>query len=173
MSKYGAEYRVARPTGTCAETGQPLEPGSDCVATLCERSEDDQFDRLDYCVQAWEDGARPERLFSYWRTVVPQTDAKQKILVDDDVLVDLFDRLGDDVRPQRVAFRFILALILMRKRRLRYVGRVVDGDDERWQMLPKGVDANSSPIEVVNPHLNEEDIRELSDQLTEVLRGEF
>ena len=94
-------------------------------------------------------------------------------MVDDDVLLDLFDRLGDDVRPQRVAFRFILALILMRKRRLRYVGRVVDGDDERWQMLPRGADGNSSPIEVLNPHLNEEDIRELSDQLTEVLQGEF
>lgn len=173
VSKYAAEYRVARPTGICAATGQPLEPGSACVATLCERPEDEGFDRFDFCLEAWETGARPDGLFSYWRTTVPRLDAKQKILVDDDVLLDLFDRLANDVRPQRAAFRFILALILMRKRRLRYVGRSGDGDDERWRMLPRGADPNSPPIEVPNPQLSEEDIRELSDQLTEILRGEF
>ncbi len=173
VSRYGAEYRVARSTGICAATGRPLEPGSACVAALCERPEDEGFDRFDFCLEAWETGARPDGLFSYWRTTVPRPDAKQKILVDDDVLLDLFDRLADDVRPQRAAFRFILALILMRKRRLRYVGRSGDGDDERWLMRPRGADPNSPPIEVPNPQLSEEDIRELSDQLTEILRGEF
>ncbi|MCH8824701.1 MAG: hypothetical protein IH984_14475 [Planctomycetes bacterium] len=182
MSKYGSEYRVGRPTGVCAASGETLQPGDECIATLCERIEDEGFDRLDYCPREWESGTRPERLFSYWRTTVPASDAKEKILVDDSVLMDLFERLGQDKRQQRIAFRFILALILMRKRLLRYVRRGGGGDEgdagdkgdnEIWFMRPKGSDPDSPLIEVINPQLSEEDIRELSDQLTEVLQGEI
>lgn len=167
---------MGRATGVCAASGAALQPGDECIATLCERVEDDGFDRLDYCSKEWDSGTRPERLFSYWRTTVPASDAKEKILVDDSVLMDLFERLGEDTREQRIAFRFILALILMRKRLLRYVRRGDGGDvgkNEIWFMRPKGSDPDSPLIEVINPQLSEEDIRELSDQLTEVLQGEI
>ena len=72
MSRFGSDYHVARPTGHCAATGQPLEPGSPCIATLCENDEDDSLQRKDYSLEAWEDGARPEGLFSYWKTRVPE-----------------------------------------------------------------------------------------------------
>ncbi len=173
MSSYGLEYRVGRSTGVCAATDQTLEPGAACVATLCERPEDDGFDRRDYAPQAWEAAPRPINLFSFWRTTVPQPHAKQATFVDDDVLWDLFERLAEDTRRQRMAYRFILALILLRKKRLRYVGRIGQGETERWLMVPKGADANLPPLEVVNPHLRDEDIRELTDQLREVLQGEF
>ena len=68
MSRFGSQYQVARPTGVCAASGEPLEPGGPCIATLCEAEEGDGFDRLDYSVPAWESGARPDRLFSFWRT---------------------------------------------------------------------------------------------------------
>ena len=176
---------MGRPTGVCAASGETLQPGDECIATLCERIEDEGFDRLDYCPREWESGIRPERLFSYWRTTVPATDAKEKILVEDSVLMDLFERLVEDTREQRIAFRFILALILMRKRLLRYIRRANGGgggdevsngdkrDNEIWFMRPKGSEPDSPLIEVINPQLSEEDIRELSDQLTEVLQGEI
>ena len=176
MSKYESDYRVGRPTGVCAASGETLLPGDECIATLCERIEDEGFDRLDYCPREWSSGTRPDRLFSYWRTTIPASDAKEKILVDDSVLMDLFERLSEDTREQRIAFRFILALILMRKRLLRYVRRVNgtnEGGNEIWFMRPKGSDPDSPLIEIINPQLSEEDIRELSDQLTEVLQGEI
>ena len=176
MSRFGSQYQVSRSTGVCAATGQPLSPGSVCIATLCERVDDDGFDRSDYSLEAWESGARPERLFSFWRTTVAEPGGKRKILVDDEVLLDLFHRLGDDEeRSQRVAFRFVLALILMRKRLLRFAGRKgsADGPAERWMMRPKGVGSDEPPIEVVNPNLSDEDVRELTAQLTEILRGEL
>ena len=70
MSRYGSDYQVARPTGVCSATGEPLEPGSTCIATLCERAEDDSFDRKDFSLEAWSGGARPDGLFSYWKLVV-------------------------------------------------------------------------------------------------------
>ncbi len=172
MSRFGVEYRVARSTGVCAATGQALEPGRPCVATLCEIPDDDGFERRDYCLEAWESGLA-EGDFSDWRTTVPDPNRKQRVLVDDTVLLDLFESLAGDDRRKRVAYRFILCLILMRKKLLRYVGRTGQAEDERWMMQPRGVPAESKPIEVVNPRLTDEDVRELTDQLGEVLRGEL
>ena len=173
MSRFGTNYQVARFTGLCARTGEPLEPGTECVATLCERIEDDGLDRQDFSLSAWEAGARPERLFSFWRTTVPEPRQRRKILLDDQVLMDLFEALAEDDRPQRVAFRFVLALILLRKRLLKFVGRTGEGENERWLMLPRKADPDRTPDEVVNPQLTDDDVRELTGQLQEILHSEL
>ncbi|HIO52852.1 MAG TPA: hypothetical protein EYN32_04310, partial [Phycisphaerales bacterium] len=60
MARFGNTQGVSRPTGECASTGEPLSPNAPAMATLCEREEDEGFDRLDYSIGAWEDGERPE-----------------------------------------------------------------------------------------------------------------
>jgi hypothetical protein len=175
MSRFGTDYQVARSTGLCSATGQSLVPGSMCVATLCERPHDEGFDRKDFSVEAWEAGARPEGLYSYWKTIVPEPDAKPRLLVDDTVLMDLFERLASDERPQRIAFRFVLGLILMRKKLLKFAGRKArdpgDSSAERWLMATRG--ENSQTYEVINPNLSDDDVRDLIDQLGEVLQSEL
>ncbi len=170
MSRFGTQYQVSRPTGRCAHTEQTLEPGTHYIAALCDHPEQEGFLRLDFSQDAWESGHRPEGLFSYWKAIVPDPEQKQKLLVDDTVLMELFERLGDDERPQRVAFRFVLGLILMRKKLLKMVGRA-EGEGERWLMQPRGSDAD--PIEMVNPKITDDDIREITDQLSEILQGEL
>lgn len=171
MSRFGAQYQVPRSTGTCAATGEPLTPGSPCVAALCDRAEDEGFERLDFTIDAWEAGHRPDRLFSHWQTTMVAPEERQQLLVDDDVLVDMFERLAEDERPQRIAFRFVLALILMRKRLLRFTGRSGSGENERWRMRRRGAAAEEPDIEVVNPQLSEEDVRELTAQIGEIVQG--
>lgn len=185
MSRYGSQYQVGRQTGVCAASGAPLEAGTPCVATLCEREEDDGFDRLDFSIDAWEAGQRPPRLFSHWRTVVAVVQERRQLLVDDDVLEDLFDRLAADERDQRIAFRFVLALILMRKRRLRFVGRAEPGaaaagptgagtsDTERWRFRRRGATPEDPDILVTNPRLSDDDVRDLTAELGEILQGDF
>jgi hypothetical protein len=173
MSRFSSQYQISRPTGRCAATDTPLEPGMAIVACLVDREDDEGFERLDYTQEAWESGARPERLFSYWRTVMPAPDDKPKLLVDDAVLMDLFERLVDDTRPRRQAFRFVLALILIRKRLLKFEGRVQIDGDEHWQVRSKGTDPESPPITVFNPQLGDDDVLELTSELGEVLQGEF
>ena len=172
MSRFGTDYQVARSTGLCSATGQPLLPSSACIATLCERPHDEGFDRKDISLAAWEAGARPEGLYSYWKTIVPPPDAKPRLLVDDTVLMDLFERLASDDRPQRVAFRFVLGLILMRKKLLKFSGRKTqDGSPERWLLQTRG--ENSQTYDVINPNLSDDDVRDLIDQLSEVLQSEL
>jgi hypothetical protein len=143
------------------------------MATLCERPEDDGFERRDYALEAWEVQGPPDDVFSYWKTTVPDPEGRRNILVDDAVLWDLFEALADDTRRRRQAYRFILALILMRKKLLKYVGRTGQGEDERWLMRPKGAGPEPPPLEVIDPHLTDEDVRELTEQLSEVLQSEL
>ncbi len=174
MSRFGIDYHVARSNGLCTATGQPLEPGSECVAALCERPGDEGFDRRDFSLNAWEAGARPDGLYSYWKTIVPPPDAKPKLLVDDTVLMDLFERLAADERPQRIAFRFVLGLILMRKKLLKFTGRQTEGTTEFWLLQGRGSgDVTPASYEVINPQLSDDDVRELIDQLSEVLQSEL
>ncbi len=177
MSRFAADYQVARSTGLCAATGRTLQPGEPCIATLSDRVEDEGFDRADYSLQAWSGGNRPERLFSFWRATAPDPRHKPNMLVDDQVLMEVFERLADDDRPQRIAFRFVLTLILMRKKLLKFVGRErqagTEGPQEHWLVHRRGDDPDASPQRVLNPHLADDDVRELTAQLSEVLQGEF
>ena len=172
MSRFGNSQGVSRPTGVCAATGDPLLPEKPAMATLCEREEDEGFfERFDFSIKAWERGDRPQRLFSYWRYTVPEAGKKPDIVIDDTVLMDLFERLASDERPVRIAFRYILALVLVRKRKLKLVGREETESGETWLLQWKGTDGE--PFEVNNPGIAEDEIQDLSDQLGEILQGDF
>lgn len=167
------DYGIGKPTGICASTGAVLDPGDACIATLSDSPDDDGLIRQDFSIKAWDGGARPEHLFSYWKTKAPSPETAKHVVVDDQLLQDLFERLADDDRGRRIALRFIVTLILLRRRQLRYVGREGEGDSECWLMRPRGSDPDDPPIAVRNPHLTDDNIRELTDQLSEVLRGDL
>jgi len=183
-------YDVARPTGQCAITGATLSPGETYIATLVE--EGDALRRLDIGLEAWERGDRPQGLFSFWRTVAPEPQEKKKLFVDDAVLMNLLQRLADADQPQRLAFRFVLTLILMRKKLLRYDGterRTVEPetpgdqpDTQDWWLLTPKLDLAKGPlgkwndeerIEVLDPHLDEDGVRAVTDQLSQILQAEL
>jgi hypothetical protein len=189
MSQFNVTtYDIERPTGQCAYTGRALEPGETYIATLVEVDPDPQnpkanpsgLKRLDVALKVWEAGQRPLRVFSFWKSVVPQPNQKKKVFVDDQVLMNLCKRLADAEQPQRLAFRFVLALILMRKKLLRYEGSRVEkipasGDQpetrrELWKMVPKG---EEEALEILNPQLDEAQIQQVTEQLGEILEGEL
>jgi hypothetical protein len=62
-------------------------------------------------------------------------------------------------------------LLLVRKRLLRVVGTGSEGGVETWHILPKGAAEGELPVGVVNPKLDEAAMKEVTDQLGEVLDG--
>lgn len=148
-------------------------PGAPCVVALVEREEDPNAPlvRLDFSDAGWNSPQRPKGVIAYWRTTVPEPNEKRRGFVDDQSLIDLFDRLGSDDRPHRVRFRFVLMLLLVRKRLLRVVGTDSAGGVETWRVLPRGAAEGEEPSAVVNPKLDEAATREVTEQLGEVLDG--
>lgn len=196
MSQFNAPtYEIPRTSGVCASTGRTLEPGEAYFAALidvppAEREAGDAgFRRIDVSVEAWEGGYRPEHLFSFWKSVVPQPNAKKKLFVDDAVLLNLLRRLADTTDPQRLAFRYVLALILMRKKLLRYDGSTtrtasVDGQEveQAWWLLTPKLDVTKGhfgkwneeeTLEVLDPRLGEAQIEQVTQQLGEILEAEL
>lgn len=174
MSRFGSQYRVNRSTGVCAETGQSIEPGAPCVAALCD-DEEAILHRVDFSMESWESGKRPEGLFSFWKTRMPEKGEKKKVFVDDQVLLDIFERMAEDEREDRLAFRFVLGLILIRKRLFRHESQRKDegGDRVVWLLRLKGSPPDAPLVEMVNPGIGDDDILSLSEQLGDVLQGDL
>ena len=130
------------------------------------------FERVDVSMGAWPDFDRKD-VVAFWQTTMPKTEAKKKLFVDDEVLCQLFERLADVQEPAKLNFRFVLGLILMRKRMLIYENTRHEGAEqerELWTVRFKGRDDR---LDLLNPRLTEEQVGEVSQQLGEILNEEL
>lgn len=165
------QWEVEAATGRCAATGRILEEGEEFYTVLFEQGE--SFTRLDYSLEVWQ--GPPEDAYCHFKTRVPIKEKQKKVFVDDEVLVGFFERLADETEPVRVQFRFVLALILMRKRLLRYEGSTMQDGVEVWEMTltrPGPDKSRGSLHRVVNPQLSDDQIEAVSRELSAILRQE-
>jgi hypothetical protein len=160
-------YDVPRPGGHCAVTGRKIEPGEKLFAAIRETPEG--IERVDVSPDAWEQFDRTGVL-AFWQTVMPAHEQKKKVFVDDEVLCTLFERLADASEPMKVNFRFVLGLILMRKRLIVYEDGRKEGDRDVWVVRMKGKDER---LILIDPKLNEQQVTEVSQQLGEILNQEM
>jgi hypothetical protein len=158
---------VSRPLGKCAVTGTAITAGMKFLAAVRETPQG--LERLDVVPEAW-DGFDKSALLASWHAVMPASEQKKKLFVDDEVLLTLFERLGEATESAKVRFRFVLGLILMRKRQVIYESQFERGDQSYWTVKLRG---RAETMELRNPHLSEEQIGEVSSQLGEVLSSEL
>ncbi len=159
------KFNIAKGMGTCAKTGTAIEQGQTYYVVLYEDGE--TFRREEYCVDAWDNP--PPGAYCHFKTRMPVKEKKKRLLVDDDVLVTFFERLKNDTQPIRLQFRFVLALILMRKRILKYIETKQQDSREYWLMrLGTGGEVHS----VLNPNLRDDEIETVSKELGVILHGD-
>jgi len=160
------QWQVQRTTGVCAGSGRPLNPGEEYYAALIDKN--NAFERVDYSAEFWQTQSPP--VYSFWKTRVPLPNQKKKLFVDDDVLRNFFERLESETDSLKVNFRFVLALILMRKRILKYEDTRRENNREIWKMR---FVREEKIHDVVNPHLDEEQIQKVSQEISAILQGEL
>jgi hypothetical protein len=161
-------YDVPRPAGHCSVTGRKIEAGERFFAAVRETPEG--IERLDVSPEAW-DGFDRAGVLAFWQTVMPAHEVKKKVFVDDEVLCTLFERLADATEPVKVNFRFVLGLILMRKRFIVFEeSRHEDGVRDVWVVRMKGKDER---LQLIDPKLDEQQVTEVSQQLGEILNQEM
>jgi hypothetical protein len=160
-------YEVARARGQCAICQTPIQPDQPLMAAL--RETPAGFERLDVCPNCWPTFDRAQ-LVGFWRTTMPKSEHKKKLFVDDEVLCQLFERLSETTEPAKLNFRFVLGLILMRKRLIVYEGTRIDDGNEIWTVRFKG---KEDQMDLLNPKLEESQIQDVSNQLSEILSEEL
>lgn len=124
--------------------------------------------RKDYCGNCFQN-QRPADVYYFWKTQVPAEDPearkawKQKPVVDIDYVFDFFKRLDGETSQQKIAFRYILALMLTRKKILVADSRTTLPDGSSAQVFAEK--RGGQKHTVIEPALNEEEISSVSAEL--------
>ena len=156
------DYQIQPNSRRCTVTGRELQMGERFYSVLLE--EDRQLVRKDYSTEAWQ--GPPQGAVSFWTGHVLASTEKVKPLFDDDLLEDCFQRLEGQTEPGRVNFRYVVALLLMRRRRFRFENSLVEDGVEKMMLrcLRTG-----ERHEVVNPRLNDDEMSQVQDEVFNVL----
>ncbi len=107
------DFEVQRCTRQCAKTDRALKPGETYYTVL--RVEGADVVRYDYSAEAWE--GPPEEALGWWTAEIPTKDANRLHWAPNDVMLDMFEQLEKE--PDQHDMRFVLALLLVRRRVLR------------------------------------------------------
>lgn len=160
------QWDIHRPSGSCHGTGSRIEPGKEYYAALVET--ENGLQRRDYSLEYWQEN-RPS-VYCFWKTRMPAATSKRCTFVDEQMLEAFFERLAAETDPERIAFRFVLALILVRRRRLRYETTLVVDGRQVWRLRWVG---QKETVDVIDAQMDQEQIDEVTRQLSQVLRAEL
>ena len=150
----------------CAVTGLELKPGERMYGALFDEA--GKFVRRDFSEGAWR-GPAPGAI-AHWAGRIPSARSLRKPTFNDRLLLDCFDHLAEASEPNRLQFRYIVALLLMRRKKLKFedAHRKPDGSDTL--ILTDG--RTGARLEVIDPKLTDEQVAAVQDEVFQVLGWE-
>lgn len=174
MATTSAPYDIMKTQDICAQTGRELAVGEEHIAALIETPEEEALVRVAYSLQAWATGPNlpPQAtLFGFWKRTLPEHNEQPKPLVSADEMFDLFEQLADATEPRQLTFRYLLALILMRKKTLVYERSTpASGDQPGVLVLRHRVKGGQGDcFEVVDPGLDDQTIAQAAEEIGQVM----
>src|SRR2546421_6827727 len=144
-----SDYQLQPNSRRCSVSGRELKPGETYFSVLLD--EHGRFVRREYSREAWQ--GPPDGAFSFWCGKVPTREQDRRPPVDDDLLLDCFTHLEGQNEPARVNFRYVLALLLMRRKRLKFEDPRTEAGHE---MLRLRCAAPKATHKVANPARSDE-----------------
>ncbi len=161
------EYDIQAPSRVCAATGRELNPGDRFFAVLAEDA--GKLVRTDYAADAWP--GPPAGAVAFWAGKVPVAGQKpRKPVVNDDLLLDCFDRLKGTADADGLNFRYVAALLLMRRKRFKFEDAARD-EAGRDVLIVK--DSRGGAVHhVTDPRLSDEQIVAVQSEVFRVLGWE-
>jgi hypothetical protein len=159
------DYQIQPNTRQCTITGRNLEPGEKFYSVVLE--EQGKLVRRDYCEAAWQ--GLPSGIFGYWTGHVPEKEAARKLRRDDDLLLDCLVRLESATDPKQLNLRYVVALLLLRSKRLQF-------EDTRKENGPEFLRLRNHKtgdiFEVQNRPLSETEIEAVREEVFQVVGWE-
>jgi hypothetical protein len=157
------DYEIHRCTRRCAASQRELAEGEVVYSLVKVRGAD--LVREDYSAECWQ--GPPEDALGWWRSRIPgKADAKAK-LAPGDVLLKLFRELEDV--PDKQDMRYVLALLLVRRRSLRPEETGDDGPARQLHLFcPR--DETQHVVNVIEP--GQERIEQIQNELAALLYAE-
>jgi hypothetical protein len=160
------DYDVQRCTRRCAATDRELKPGEPCFSALVPRGA--TVVRLDFAHDAWP--GPPDQSLGWWRSRVPDGGKERVAWAPNEVMLDYFAYLAD--RPEKADLRYVLALLLIRRRVIRHENTLVDdaGRETLVVVCPQEDTEYESRLAAETP--DEPRIAEIQAELSKLLFGD-
>jgi hypothetical protein len=158
------DWMMPRRAEGCLRCQHAFNVGEVFQTVLYETSEG--YGRRDYCL-----GCPPEETpapLGRWKTRRPEPSAKKAHTFDRDAVLAFFERLTDSDDLRRRQLRFVLALLLWRKKALRLDATDATPTEEVWEF---SVPRSDAMYRLVRPELDEDQLEQLSAQLEQLLAG--
>lgn len=148
-----------RPIGKiCAGSGEPLAGGSECWSVLLEV--DGKLVRKDYSSDTWS--GPPEGALGFWQCRVPVEDESAQRKIDADALFDYFLLLCESPNRAEREYQYVLALLLLRKKRLILEESLNVDDRNVMRVIGSG---GEGPFDVEECELSDQQITDFQQQL--------
>ncbi|MFO0880669.1 MAG: hypothetical protein U0840_25255 [Gemmataceae bacterium] len=156
------DYQIQATTRRCVVTGEEFRAGDRFYSVLMEEA--GRFVRKDYSEKGWN--GPPEGYLGFWKTRLAGATTPRRPPVDDEMLMDCFLRLEGQSEANRVAFRYVLALLLIRRKRLRLEDTTREGPHEVLlvRCLRKG-----DRYRVMEPGLSDLELEAVQDDVFQLL----
>lgn len=161
-----ADWQISKPLGKCSGSGIEINPLEEYYGALVET--ENGIERRDFSCEFWQ--KNQPQVYCYWKTQMPSPDQKKQIFIDDDIILSFFSRLQNETEQDKIDFRFVLCLVLMRKRILKYQNSKYENGLEIWQLKNM---TDKEYVDVINPHLDEAKIDQLRQQMGQILQGDL
>ena len=156
------DYQIQPNSRRCAATGRELRPGEKVFSVLLE--EGGKLVRKDFAAESWQ--GPPAASFSFWAGRVVAPESKKRTPIDDEMLLDCFKRLEDQTEASRIRFRYIVSLLLMRRKRFRFEEAIKENGQE---LLCLRCTRTGARHRVLNPLLSEEETTAVQEEVFQAL----
>lgn len=157
------DWEVGSTSLACSACNQSFAEEQEVFSALYD--EQTAFVRRDFCCGCWPQQERTAA-FSHWQTRIPKKDAPVRRFVDDEIVLDFFRRLEGQDEPLKKNFRYVLALLLMRKKALKFTE--FKRTEQGATLVLRDV-LNQCQYHVSDPNLNEEQIQQVTEQVGQIL----
>lgn len=152
------DFSIRPVSKSCAISGESLPPGARCWSVLTEV--DGKLVRQDISEDAWE--GPPENSLGHWQVEIPEDPNAGKRRLDTESLFEYFVQLCEAPNQVELDYQYVLALLLMRKRRLILDASITLDDHPAMRLIGSG---GEGPFEVRERELSDEQVAQLQQQL--------
>lgn len=109
-------WKIRQQIGACTHSEKEFQDGDTFYTAIFRNEETEGYDRRDYSEESWEAISSSLEPFSYWKSkyeAPPEDDEPEMVKEDSE---SLLKRLMEEDNPQTENARFILAVMLERKK---------------------------------------------------------
>lgn len=156
------ELTLQPPTRRCTASGRDLKTGERFFGVLV--ADGPKLARQDFAIDHWP--GPPPQAVAYWVGQIPASDVPRRPAFDDELLLQCFRQLDGTDDPAQLNFRFVVTLLLLRRKRLRIEDEIVDAGGSI--MIVCDTKSNDRS-QVRNPRLTAEDLRAAQDEVFRLL----